>query len=420
MATPVKPMPAGWRAWTFSAQYDGIRGERRGSHLIYWPDQWRAMKLDPDPTRALDLETNRARNAADHAAGRKIIPYWTRLHVTARDGESVEPDAAWMLDRWSTTPNRPGGGSHQFFRCATTTGWADYLVWCVEEWARVMGHLDGVYIDETQPIPNTRAESGGGYDAPDGTRRPTFEFFGSRHMHQRMMWNTLQRNGEPAVSVAHCSATHTMQCLSMFPVMLIGEQYYSGYFKDNPEFLPPENDRLYYYSYALPIDRMRAECYWKQWGAVMLWLPCLKNQKDIMQNPVTTRDMLSRVMQADMLVWPLFCNTDEVLKTWRFREEFGVGDPKVTFTPYWENDRIETGRDGVVAGYYSRDNDMLVIISNLNRRNETVRLQLAQGRIQNAQNAESGQTIETDGTGFSFTLPRNDYTAVRLTTTGAQ
>jgi len=415
MATPVKPLPAGWRDWTFTAQYDGYRGDSRGSHLIYWPDQWRFMSLDPEPHRAVNVERTRRRVSTDHAAGRRIIPYWTRLHAATKDGEKAVPHADHnLLREWRATPNRPGGGSSQFFRCSTTSGWADYLVWCVEGWASLMGRLDGVYIDETQPIPNSRDASGGGYDALDGARRPTFEFFGSRRMYQRMMYNTLQRNGSPAVSVAHCSATHTMQCLSMFTVMLIGEQYYSGYFAKNPERLPPEDDRVYYYSYALPMDRLRAECFWRQWGAVMLWLPCLKNQKDIMTNPLTTRDMLSRVMQADMLVWPLFCNADEVRKTWRFRREFGVGAPDVQFVPYWENKALTSDRDGVVVGHYRAHGRWLALVSNLNRHRETARVVFHNVPVRAVTNAETGAAIPFTRHGVTLSLRRNDYLALLI------
>ena len=415
MATPVKPMPAGWRAWTFSAQYDGRRGDCRGSHLIYWPDQWRFMSLDPEPHRAVNAQKTQRRVEADHKAGRRIIPYWTRLHAVTKGGDKVVPDSDRdMLREWRTTPNRPGGGSSQFFRCSTTSGWADYLVWCGEEWASLMGRLDGVYIDETQPIPNSRGASGGGYDALDGARRPTFEFFGSRRMYQRMMYNTLQRNGRPVVSVAHCSATHTMQCLSVFTVMFIGEQYYSGYFAKNPELLPPKDDRVYYYSYALPMDRLRAECFWGQWGAVMLWLPCLKNQKDIMTNPLTTRDMLSRVMQADMLVWPLFCNLDEVHKTWRFRREFGVGARDVHFVPYWENKVLTPDRDGVVVGYYRAADRWLALVSNLNRHPETVRIAFHNVPVRAVKNAETGDAVPFTRRGVTLSLRRNDYLALLI------
>jgi hypothetical protein len=415
MATPVKPLPAGWRGMTVTAQYDAYKGDKRGNYLIYWPNEWRYMSLDPEPTRALNVEKVKAKISKDLAEGRKIIPYWTRLHYETKDDTKVNTDAIAVQDKWATEPGRPGGGTHQMYRASCNSEWADYLVWCTDEWAKIMGHADGIYMDETQPIPNTIAISGGGYDDFKGVRRPTFEAFGSRNLIKRITYLAWMRNNEELPwSIAHCSATHTMQNLSIYTAMLIGEHIYSGYFINNPEYLPPENDRVYYYSYALPMDRLRAECYWKQWGAVMIWLPCLKNQKDLMTNPATTRDMLSRVMQADMLVWPLFCNSNEVHKTWVFRKEFGIGDNGVTFTPYWDNKTIVSDTKDVVAGYYQNGDKYLVLVSNLNRAEKEVSISLKGVKAATVKNAETGAKIELSNDTVKIKIPRNDYIAMGI------
>ncbi len=410
MATPVKPMPAGWRGMTITAQYDAFKGNLRGNYLIYWPDEWRYMNLDPEPTRARNIDKVKAKVSRDMAEDRKIIPYWTRLHFETKEENKVNADALAVQDKWAAEPGRPGGGAHQMYRASCNSEWADYLVWCVEEWAKIMGHIDGMYMDETQPIPNTSQASGGGYTDFNGTRRPTFEAMGSRNLIKRITYNIWMRNNKQLPwSIAHCSATHTMQNLSMYTAMLIGEQIYSGYFVNNPEYMPPENDKLYYYSYALPMDRVRAECYWKQWGAVMIWLPCLKNQKEIMTNPAATRDMLSRVMQADMLVWPLFCNSQEVMKTWKFRKEFGIADAEVQFTPYWENSRIVSDKQDVVAGYYRNGNKYLVLVSNLNRTTKEAVISLKGIKANSVKNAETGSKIELNNDSVKLNIPRNDY-----------
>jgi hypothetical protein len=368
------------------------------------------MSLDPEPHRALNVDYTRNKIKRDLDEKRKIIPYWTRLHYPVKADEKINPDAIKMQKEWSTVPGRPGGGSHQMYRAACTSGWTDYLVWCVEQWANIMGHIDGVYIDETQPIPNSKALSGGGYDDLKGVRRPTFEVFGSRNFIKRITYNIWKRNNKFPSSIAHCSATHTMPALSMYEIMLIGEQYYSGYFSNDPEFLPPEKDRLYYYSYALPMDRLRAECYWKQWGAVMVFLPCMKNKKDLMKNPVPTRDMLSRIMQADMLVWPLFCDSREVYKTWKFRREFEIGEPGVSFVPYWENSEITANIKDAVVGYYKNGDKYLVLVSNLNRTDKEVKLTFKGITVKSARNAETNKNIDIT----KIRIPRNDYVALRI------
>ncbi len=417
MATPVKALPKGWRGETFSAQYDSFTKERRGTSLIYWPNEWRWMMLYPDPNNAQNIEYTRKKLKRDLGEKRKIIPYWTRLHYPIKDKDKLNTDALKMQKAWSTIPGRPGGGSHQMYRAACTSGWADYLVWCMDQWAKIMGHIDGIYMDETQPIPNSKALSGGGYDDLKGVRRPTFEVFGSRNIIKRVTYNIWKRNNETPSSIAHCSATHTMPSLSMYKMMLIGEQYYSGYFTKNPEFLPPEGDKtekLYYYSYALPMDRLRAECYWKQWGAIMVWLPCLKNQKDIMKNPIPTRDMLSRIMQSDMLVWPLFCDSREVYKTWKFRKAFGIGDEQVTFTPYWENKNIISNKKDVVIGYYKNGSKYLLIVSNLNRSNRSVEIKVKGIELKSVKNAETNQSVTVEGGMIKVNILRNDYIALTV------
>ena len=416
MATPVKALPEGWRGETFSAQYDSFTKERRGSSLIYWPNEWRWMMLDPEPHRAVDVERCRMKVKRDSSEKRKIIPYWTRLHYPVKADDKINPDAVKMQKAWSTIPGRPGGGSHQMYRAACTSEWTDYLVWCVEQWTKIMGHVDGVYIDETQPIPNSKALSGGGYNDLEGVRRPTFEIFGSRNFIKRVNYNIWKRNNETPSSIAHCSGTHTMPALSMYKMMLIGEQYYSGYFKDrNPELLPPnDKEELYYYSYALPMDRLRAECYWKQWGAMMVFLPCLKNKKTLMKHPTPARDMLSRIMQADMLVWPLFCDSREVYKTWKFRREFGIAEPGVSFIPYWENKNIISNTANVVAGYYKNGEKCLVLVSNLNRSDKELELTLKGIKLKSVKNAETNKSINANGNTVKLNIPRNDYIALRI------
>jgi len=371
------------------------------------------MSLDPEPYRAIKVPYSQAKVKRDSGEKRKIIPYWTRLHYASKYKEQIISEAFKVQNEWATIPNRPGGGTHQMYRASCNSEWTDYLVWCVQEWGKLMGHIDGVYIDETQPIPNTKAASGGGYDDLKGVRRPTFEVFGSRNFIKRVTYNIWKSNNEFPSSVAHCSATHTMPSLSMYKMMLIGEQYYSGYFTNNPEFLPPQGDeteRLYYYSYALPMDRLRAECYWKQWGAMMVFLPCLKNQRDIWKIPTVTRDLLSRIMQADMLVWPLFCDSREVYKTWKFRREFGITDSGVSFVPYWENKKITSNTKDVVVGYYKNGDKYLVIVSNLNRTAKTVELNFNGIKVKSVKNAETNENVNKQ----KIAILRNDYIALRV------
>ena len=280
IATPVKPLPEGWRAMTMSAQYDSFSGKTRGGLLVYWPNEWAQISLDPEPHRGLNKGRTIAKVKMDRASGRKIIPYWDRRHLPISQKNKVNPDAEKIYAAWSPDPQRSRAGRFDWMRCSGTSEWQDYLVWCIDQWNEVFGTIDGAYIDELILDPNKNPVSGGGYTDYDGERRPTYSWQAERNLYKRIHYVIAQRNGnQPPWSIAHNSATNMMNLLSPFTVFLTGEHLYSGYFPDDPHLIPPKHDRLYYYSYCLPMERVRGEFFNRQWGAVIAWLPCLKNQR---------------------------------------------------------------------------------------------------------------------------------------------
>ncbi len=443
MGTPVKPRPEGWRAWTHSTQWDSCIGDKRGTNLIYWPDEYRSMAMDHDPTRYINVAYEKKKIARDVLAGCFVIPYWSALNIcktsveknsanSIRTTPKINPEAEQMIQEWGVIPNNSFSTSQPlYYRLSAETGWTDYLVWCVEGFAEKMGHADGIYLDEVQPVPNTNTKSSGGYDDLDGKRRPTFGFFGIRNMIKRISYNIYQRNNHRPRIIAHCSATQTVNSLSGCDIFLIGEQYNINYFASNPDLKPPKNnsdEQKYYYSYALPMDRMQAECFGRQWGEVIVWLPQLKGQPSaITENPITTRDMLSRVMQGDVLVWPLWCDSNEVYKTWRFRREFDIGNSNVEFVPYWENTAIKVKpveRDGnlqkdsgVVVGYYKNKvrDTYLVLVSNINRHTSKVEINFGMLPVKSIRDAETKVgLVPNDAGSLVLNLKRNDYRVLRI------
>ena len=409
IATPVKPLPKGWRAKTVSAQYDAFKGDIRGGLLVYWPNEWAQISLDPEPHRGLNKEKTQAKVKADRASGRKVIPYWNRRHLPISEKGKVNPDVELIYDDWSTTPQRPRAGRFDWMRCSGTTEWLDYLVWCIDQWSEVYGTIDGAYFDEMILDPNINARSGGGYVDFDGERRPTYSWLEDRNFYKRMHYVIAQRNpGKQPWSIAHNSATSMMQMMSQFTVFLTGEHLYSGYFNDMPEMLPPPEDKLYYYSYCMPMERVKGEFYHRQWGAVIAWLPCMKNQKDIMELPAPTRDMMSRIMHADVIFWPLWCNKYEILKMDDIRRKWDIGNEAVEFVPYWENKTVTSENEGSCISYYDKNGEKLVIVSNLSRKNQELKITVPAG-TKSVVNAETGKSVELAGNVVMLPVKRNDF-----------
>lgn len=417
MASPVRPMPEGWRDWTFAAQYGNPDAPNRANKLIYWPDEWRAMMLDPDPDRAPEdkakLTAEKVRK--DHAAGRLILPYWTRIHVPLVAKDKVNPDGSRMAELWGTLPDHARGGQFDLRRVSMDTEWTDYLLWCADRWGKRFGHIDGVYIDETQPIPNTRAESGGGYTALDGTRRPTFEYQGSRDYFKRLDYLLKEKNGQSPFVIVHNSSTYALPYMSASTAFLPGEHLNSDYFKlGNPDILPPEEERAagYYYCHVLPMDRLIAEGYWQQWGVPIIWLPELKNQKDIVDSPIAARDLLSRLQQVDALIWNWMGNKEEVDKMQRFRKEFGIGASDVTFTPYWRNKAVTADQENIAVGVYQKPGARLLIVSNFDVKNAKATVDFRNDIPELVRNAETREIIPLKNGKLELTIPRNDYVAL--------
>ncbi len=416
IATPVRPLPKGWRAWTISAQYDRLQGEARGNLLVYWPDGWKSqVSLDPDPERAGEkVHATEVRNA-DHAAGRKVLPYWNHRNVGVRRENVSSPDAEYLRANFGPNPSRPdAGGPRAYVRVNSNTGYTDYLMRCIAAWGRVFGSLDGTYIDEMENVCNDNAKQGCGYTTPDGERRLTYSIYSDRDMYKRMdAVVRMQTGGTTPYSMSHCSGMLMMELLSHFQVMLTGEHQFSGYFPHRKDLLPPENDRLYYYSYSLPMDRVRTEFYHKPWGIVMAYLPCLKNQRDIMELKEPTRDLLSRLMHVDILWWPLWCNAQEIYKVQKWRKEFDIGNDAVEFVPYWENKEITSTTPDACISYYSKNGEYLVIVSNLARSQSSVKVRLPKG-AKAVQNAETKEAVAIANGEVTLTIPRNDFCPLRI------
>ena len=412
IATPVKALPDNWRAMTMSAQYDAFTGKTRGGILVYWPDEWAQISLDPEPHRGLNKGRTQAKVKIDRASGRKIVPYWDRRHLPISQKNKVNPDAEAVYEAWSPDPQRSRAGRFDWMRCAGTSEWADYMVWCIDQWNEVFGTIDGAYIDEMILDPNKNAVSGGGYTDFDGERRPTYSWLADRNLYKRIHYVIAQRNGNlPPWSIAHCSATSMMEILSPFTVFLTGEHLYSGYFPDDKDLNPPagnEVEKYYYYSYSLPMERVRGEFYHRQWGAVIAWLPCLKNKRDIMEHPTPTRDLMSRIMHADVIFWPLWCNKQEVYKVDEIRRQWDIGNKAVKFIPYWENKVLTASAPNVVISYYDKNGEKLAIVSNLARKNQAFDIVLPK-TVKSVINAETGKVLPVVKGKVKVDIKRNDF-----------
>jgi hypothetical protein len=159
------------------------------------------------------------------------------------------------------------------------------------------------------------------------------------------------------------------------------------------------------------MERVRGEFYHRQWGAVIAWLPCLKNQRDIMELPIPTRDLMSRIMHADVIFWPLWCNKKEVYKMDEIRRKWDIGNAAVEFIPYWENKAVTSKTPGSCISYYDKNGEKLALVSNLSRKGRTIKISLP-AETKSVINAESGKVVPMQGKTVEVDVKRNDFTVL--------
>ena len=116
---------------------------------------------------------------------------------------------------------------------------------------------------------------------------------------------------------------------------------------------------------------------------------------------------MSRIMHADVIFWPLWCNKYEIYKVEEIRRQWDIGNRAVEFTPYWENKVITTGTPDVVVSYYDKNGEKLVLVSNLARKAQTVELNLP--ACSSVINAENSLQLAVKNNKVKFNMKRNDF-----------
>ena len=127
-----------------------------------------------------------------------------------------------------------------------------------------------------------------------------------------------------------------------------------------------------------------------------------------MTQVIPTRDMMSRIMHADVIFWPLWCNKYEILKMDDIRRKWDIGNEAVEFIPYWENKAVLCENEGACISYYDKKGEKLVIVSNLSRKNQDLKIVVPAG-TKSVINAETGKAVKLAGNVVTLPVKRNDF-----------
>jgi len=265
----------------------------------------------------------------------------------------------------------------------------DWFAWYVSHLVREYGS-NGIYLDDMWPYGCMNESHGCGYVGPDGKRRLTYSLRARLETYRRIR-EVLAETGKPFWVNYHISGGRVPPLPTFGDCLLLAEDRHNDVAKnpDSTENITPAQLRAGYSPQA--------------WGIPVAFIPQFKINAEWMKNPDLAAKLMTAVVPHDLMVWPLFSDTDTVMKYRDALVAFGIGEADTVFLPYW---RTDTGlacdnKDVLVSGYL-RPGKLLLCVSNYSKENLSVDISLETDRLKLA-----GERQATDVFGAE-TMPLRD------------
>ncbi|MCC7519948.1 MAG: hypothetical protein IT578_12285 [Verrucomicrobiae bacterium] len=381
-ATPVKPMPAGWRGWV--APYAAAEFKNL-TYFNFSPvgnqtPTYAAVENAPFPA-----DYAKAKEAMDQLRAAGGIPF---LYEVLQSMGIAIPDMRVYSGEWQRA-SYIGANSY-----------ADFRVWHLAEYLKRTG-LFTFYEDNAYLLPLKDPALGLGYKREDGQYQGEFPIRKLREYLRReaAAYHALQM---PNYIGVHKSTTMLSPCYSFATLAIDGEQRF---------MMTPETD----YVDQFPLDYIRAHIMGRQFGFVPFFLSEIKLGKDLTAAiRAGTRSEFALLLLHELIIWPAYALDPETVKQVdRAKGEFDLGAADVVFHPYWEKNKIaRTDSKDVVVTLWKRPGKALAVVANLGEARETSvsldfkALGLAPKTIKDF---ESQQALSWQGDALKLTIPRHDY-----------
>ena len=437
-ASPVKPMPKGWRGWVDAYDVKGGRNTlcqpssptwgcyiggmarypafedwtfvrkmaesaRTGRYDAEYLESWIARCLDARrnapglvPWLAAQKDDGRAEaNLRAHAGAAFKRPLYLAdktnpvlYHYTCdSDPSGSLYEMPVMRDEWGE--HAFVSGSHQ-----------DYAVYYLKKMCE--NGMGGVYDDNAFPRAVRDWVTGGAWFDEEGRLHPSYGLWSLREYARRQVVAMLEAGvKEPWLTIHHTNAA--ILPIVSFATNLMGMEDKYG----TPAHQDDFQDRW-------PRDYIRTVNQGLQAGAFPTSI----------EGPFYSRGdrtRLTRTMLATLLpheIQPTLsqaCDVELVKRALLVRQSFGIGEADSVATPYWDRDNpvVQTDDDVMVTAYV-RGRRMLLVVGSYRREAVTVPIRLKTGRIVSAANEETGIAFPVSCGGISVCLAPHDFALIGL------
>jgi hypothetical protein len=398
-ASPVKPLPSGWRAWhrtTYQPTHDEwpTREWPGGSMLHTYGQKYPGRYETPfywGTVHPTDVEASREYIDRYHKARMKMF-----LYLNGNKTGGSDPEYRAFAAEWQRIPGPEGGYT-------PVPSFQDYALWCLEDWFKTC-NIDGIYMDDVFPVPSENLVNGQGYVGENGEVRAGYSLLAFRTYMKRLR-AMLDNLGREIKIWTHCTNTP-------FPMYLgFADAFHDCENHGNPPegiVYPDYIDRWPYEN----LDRFRATSLASKFGAVPFRLAKSIDRK------LDADSIAALVLPHDIFFW----EGDHTYFIWAL-SRFRIWEDDVQCIPYWSRNPkvcVSPPDTKTIATLWTRDDRAMFIVSNLDDCDLTLDVDVDSSVIdtRNIEEAVDGvtqQALSLCGNRIAaLKVPRHDYRLVLL------
>lgn len=344
LATPVKPLPEGWRNWRpmfiSAVDLDGFAARntfyRPGCRNIgvLWSTHIGSFSYYPaDPAEV----ARKVRLLKDDAGWETITSYYALNCAQTGTSDFTLLERDLRRDPYSEVAS----DTVCYGTVCQASSYADLLLWVVNETMEATG-TDGIYLDCSSPRFCRSAEHG---CAPG-----RWPLLATRDLQKRLYALVREKRGDAGFVYSHVSESVFMTTYAYSDVVLNGEQY-------NRKDLMTD----------LTLEKFRAEFLPQNLGVPVFLLPTLnKFQPSRDHEKMPGREFLAFPLLHDVISVASWMSRDSQQFLRSVQDamcSFGVASAE--FLPYWSNGEAIglSNREALVTGYHRTDPTGLLLIA---------------------------------------------------------
>lgn len=433
MASPVKPMPKGWRGWADGFGYGG-RGRtscalasppywgnytgwasrypawadfgyvrkldeavRTGTIDMAYVNAWidRVCASDSDQTAWVNGKTPKAKR--DYVRAHTLAAFYTARGLFGKDNPTLyfytcDADSAARLAEY------PAFRGEWAQARVSVPSYADYAIWYLDR--MVEAGMRGVYDDNTFICCNFNWATGEAKVDAEGKIHPSFGIWNCREYRRRQA-NVLVAHGHyPWITVHHTNG-------NILPVLgfasnSMGMEWKYGPGDFQPRFSP---------------DYIRAVCQGLQGGlypTVLDGLTGLGGREKSAERTRVTRTMLASLLVHEVRP-TLQRGSDAALvrATLQRLVDWGVGEEDCVYTAYWDGaNPVSVSSADVLVSVYRRGSKLLAVCANWAP--EAREAWLTVKGLSSATDAETGAALAVSGGTVTLSLERHGFALLEL------